>query len=208
MRRGELGESLNMSVDMIAAGRPNRPGTPITVSKLTIHNTSNTAKGANAKAHAKWVRETGYYVLASGKKNWVSWHFTVDDGGVIQHLPLHEKGWHAGPGNSVSLGIEICMNQGIDQQMAFDRAARLCACLLYDLGLKSSDVVTHKHWTGKGCPVLLLDASRWNAFVAQIEFYLDTTMAETLAVNDVPEEVFQPVMCDEPACIGHGTGAV
>lgn len=106
MRRGELGESLNLEVELIPEGRPNRPGTPLKASKLTVHNTSNTAKGADAKKHSKWVRETGYYTLPNGKKNWVSWHFTVDDVRVIKHLPIGEKGWHSGHGNSTSLGIE------------------------------------------------------------------------------------------------------
>ena len=44
MRRGELGESLNLYVDYIPEWRPNRPGTPIKFQKITIHNTSNKKK--------------------------------------------------------------------------------------------------------------------------------------------------------------------
>lgn len=160
---------INVKQDIIPSGRPNRPGTKIAVSKITVHNTSNTASGATAKAHSRFVRETGYYTLPSGKKNYVSWHFTVDDAEVYQHLPLDEKGWHAGGGNSRSLGIEICMFSGIDQGAANLRAATLIAGLLVDLGLSPSDVVTHKSWTNKACPTLLLTASKWNAFIGLIE---------------------------------------
>lgn len=201
MRRGELGETLNMEVELISEGRPNRPGTPISISKLTIHNTSNKSKGANAKAHSKWVRETGYYILDNGKKNWVSWHFTVDDKRVIRHLPLNEKAWHAGPGNAVSLGIEICMNQDIDQPAAFDRAARLCACLLHDLSLSPDDVVTHKHWTGKSCPILLMDDGDWRQFIDTVEGYLTGIQQEMMAAATVDEK-FPPITCDEPICAG------
>lgn len=160
---------INVKQDIIASGRPNRPGTKIPVRKITVHNTSNTASGATAKAHSRFVRETGYYTLPNGTKNYVSWHFTVDDREVYQHLPLDEKGWHAGSGNSRSLGIEICMFSGIDQGAANLRAATLIAGLLADLNLTPSDVVTHKSWTDKNCPTLLLGASKWNAFIGLIE---------------------------------------
>lgn len=44
-----------------------------------------------------------------------SWHFTVDEKEIYQHLPLNENGWHAGDGgtgNRKSIGIEICENDG------------------------------------------------------------------------------------------------
>jgi len=205
MRRGELGESLNIEVELIEEGRPNRPGVSITPSKITIHNTSNSNAGADARAHSKWVRKTGYYML-NGAKNWVSWHFTVDDHRVIRHLPLGEKAWHAGGGNAASLGIEICMHEGIDQAAAFDRAARLVATLIWDLGLSVDDVVTHRKWTAKKCPTLLLDGGneggRWVRFKEQIAGYL-AGMAAAAPGNladaaDTGE--FQPVTCDERSC--------
>ena len=100
MTRDELQATLNISQDFILAGRKNRPGTRIEPTFLTIHNTDNTSKGADATAHASFVKNTGHYVLKSGKKNWVSWHFTVDDRRIVQHLPLDELGYHAGAGNS------------------------------------------------------------------------------------------------------------
>jgi len=112
------------------------------------------------------------------KKNWVSWHYTVDDKRVVKHLPTNEKGWHAGPGNQESIGIEICMNSGIDQAAAFDRTARLAAALLHDLGLSLTDVVTHRFWTGKKCPQLLLDGgdegAKWRYFLASVKAYYES----------------------------------
>ena len=72
---------------------------------ITVHNTANTAVGANAKSHASYVKNPDTPT---------SWHFTVDDTEIYQHLPLNENGWHAGDGNGdgnrKSIGIEICEN--------------------------------------------------------------------------------------------------
>jgi N-acetylmuramoyl-L-alanine amidase CwlA len=160
-------EDLNLSVELISPGRQNRRGVPLTPVFVTIHNTSNVQPGANAAAHSRFVRNTGFYTLPSGKKNWVSWHFTVDDKQAIQHLPTDERGIHAGAGNGKSLAIEVCMHRGIDQVKANDRAALLTAALLHDLKLTSSAVRTHKSWTGKDCPALLL--KDWNGFIAKVD---------------------------------------
>jgi hypothetical protein len=170
MNRQELGQSLNLIEELIAAGRPNRPGSPIAPRFITIHNTSNTGSRADAKAHSRFVRNTGFYTLASGKKNYVSWHYTVDDACVVKHLPINERAIHAGAANGVSIGIEVCMHREINQPAANDRVARLVAALLHDLKLTTAAIRTHKSWTGKTCPVLLLP--QWQAFTAKVQGYL------------------------------------
>lgn len=183
MKRGELGASLNLEIELIPEGRPNRPGVPITIKKITVHNTSNTSRGADAASHSNWVRNTGYYEIEVNgrvKRNYVSWHYTVDDKRVIKQLPISENGWHSGRrGNSSSIGIEICMHQGIEQEAAFDRASRLIAVLLYDLKLAIEDVVTHKYWTGKDCPILLLQGRKWEEFKDKIRGYLERMIRES-----------------------------
>lgn len=172
MKPATLLESINLKVELIPEGRPNRPGTSIKPSKVTIHNTSNTSPGADAVAHSRFVRETGYCML-NGKKNWVSWHYTVDDRLAIRHLPNNEKGIHAGKkGNESSIAIEICMHSGINQGGANDIAARLAAFLLFEHDLFIDDLVTHKSWTGKNCPVLLVDEDKWSVFKQRVEYYL------------------------------------
>lgn len=154
--------------DLIPAGSSNRPGSPLTPTHITIHNTDNDAKGADARAHARYIKGAD----AAARK--VSWHYTVDDHRVIKHLPTSEKGWHAGTsgGNGCSIGIEVCMNQGIDQAAAFDRAALLTALLSHKLGIPAANVVMHQHWTGKHCPRLLLDKEgAWTAFKAKVAAY-------------------------------------
>jgi N-acetylmuramoyl-L-alanine amidase CwlA len=174
--------------EFIAPGRPNRPGTNINVKSITIHNTSNSGRGANAKAHSRFVRETGFYML-NERKNWVSWHFTVDDATAIQHLPINEKAFHAGAANGSSIGIEICMHQGIDQQAADERAAQLVATLLRDLELSADSVRTHESWTGKKCPTLLRGSAPWAAFLELIRTASGGLESEPEVSAIDPEEV-------------------
>jgi len=152
---------------IIPLGRPNRSGQKLKPSHITIHNTSNTTKGADARAHAKFLLNKGFYELGD-KENWVSWHFTVDDKNLYQHMPVDEVGVHAGAGNTYSIGIEICMNRGIDQSKANTRAARLATELIDKFELPLSNLVTHQYWTGKSCPTLLLKASEWDKFVGLV----------------------------------------
>jgi serralysin len=142
---------LNLSADLLPVGVSNRPGTRITPTHITIHNTDNSGRGADALAHARYMRG------ADARRRRVSWHYTVDDARCVKSLPTNEKGWHAGGGNSKSIGIEICQQAGIDQEAAYDRAALLTAVLIEALGIAVEMVVTHQHWTGKYCPRKLLD---------------------------------------------------
>lgn len=166
MDRAELLQLINLSEELVPAGKHNRPGTRIAPKFVTIHNTSNTNAGADAKAHSRFVRNTGFYMIG-GKQNWVSWHYTVDDKVALRHVPPTEKAFHAGPANSVSVAMEVCMHAGIDRAAADLRAARLAALLLFDFGLGIAGLRTHKSWTGKNCPQLLIP--NWNAFVAQVD---------------------------------------
>jgi len=150
MTQDEAIEKLNINVDLIPAGSSNRPGTRITPTFITIHNTSNPARGADAAMHARYVKGP------DARARQVSWHFTVDDRRVFKHLPTNEKGWHAGPGNSKSIGIEVCENQGIDTEAAIDRAALLTALMMLAYGIGADKVVPHQAWTGKDCPHVIL----------------------------------------------------
>lgn len=166
--RKELGKELNLEIDFIPESNSNRPQTKINPQYITIHNTDNTNRGANCLAHARYVKSQA----ARDRK--VSWHYTVDDLLCVKHLPLNEMGWHAASrkGNE-SIGIEICMHQGIDQAAANHRAAILTAILMYDLEIPLKRVVTHNYWSGKNCPRLLLDngkpGHKWQQFLDQVE---------------------------------------
>lgn len=172
MASATLSERLNLSTDFIAPGARNRSGRAITPTYITIHNTANADRGADARMHAKYMKG------AEAQQRLVSWHFTVDDQRCVQHLPLHELGMHAGTalGNASSIGIEICENAGINQAAANQRAALLTAALLQRLDLDITHVVPHKHWSGKQCPHLLLGTN------GKIDGFIKLVKAELAAL--------------------------
>lgn len=151
---------------IISDGRKNRPGrdtNPDTY--ITIHETGNTAKGADAAAHGAYLDSD------AGERDMVSWHYTVDDHAIVQHLPDYETAYHAGdgkdgPGNATSIGIEICVNAGGDFEAAKANAAALVRLLMEEHGIPLDNVVQHNHWNGKDCPKTIRATPRaWEAFL-------------------------------------------
>ena len=70
---------------------------------ITVHDTASAAPTANALAHSNWLNSMANDI---NSKTSVSWHFTVDENGIIQHLPDNEIGYHAGDGTKVKLTYE------------------------------------------------------------------------------------------------------
>ena len=164
MQLDQAWRQLNLVQDFIPAGSANRPGKRLAPTAITIHNTDNAAPGANAAAHARYVKG------ADARARQVSWHFTVDDTAVFQSLPTNEVGWHAGGGNASSIGIEICMHQGMNEQAAYERAALLTAVMARQHGISVvNGIVQHHHWTGKNCPRVLRSRSNgWTGFLQRV----------------------------------------
>ncbi|MBG9793009.1 N-acetylmuramoyl-L-alanine amidase [Paenibacillus dendritiformis] len=154
---------------LLPDGRPNKPSRPMKPQYITIHNTDNSAPGATAEAHSR-------YILNGSAGAQKSWHYTVDDREVYQHLRDDEQGWHDGdgngPGNTTSIGIEVCMYQGMDEAKAWQRAAELIALLCKRHAIAVSRVVPHRHWSGKACPSRILP--RWSEFIKLVEKELGT----------------------------------
>lgn len=158
--------------DLVPAGRRNRPGFKIQGPRyLTIHDTGNRNQGADARAHGRYLQGEA----AAARP--VSWHYTVDDRQVVQHLPPDEVGWHAGdgsngPGNRSSLGIEICMDAGGDRLKAEKRAAGLTAWLLEQSQLETGRVVQHARWINKDCPQVLRNRpGGWEDFLEGVRLF-------------------------------------
>jgi N-acetylmuramoyl-L-alanine amidase CwlA len=173
---------LNIVQDFIPRTNSNRPGTRLVPTHITIHNTDNASPGADAAAHARYVKGQ------DAQARQVSWHYTVDDRVIYQSLPANEVGWHSGPGNSKSIGIEICMHQGMDETAAYDRAALLVAVLAQQNGIAvPANVVQHNHWTGKHCPRVLRDRPNgWSGFLAKVQAALD-------GLRSIPKAVDAPL---------------
>ena len=157
---------LAIQTHLIAPGADNRPGGSNPCKYITIHETGNFAKGADAVAHAAYLRGS------SAQAAPVSWHYTVDDHSIYQHLPDDERAYHAGdgksgPGNATSIGVEICVNAGGDFEAAKANAAALVRLLMEEHGIHIDHVVQHNHWNGKDCPkTIRATAGAWEAFLA------------------------------------------
>src|SRR5690625_421980 len=150
--------------DILDQKAHNVPGRPMTPKYITVHNTANTNKGANAKMHARYQHN------GSGGRQ-ASWHYTVDDTEIYQTLKDNQQGWHAGDGrgkgNTQSIGIEICENSDGNFNKAVENAQWLIKKLMDKHDIPLDNVVPHKHWSGKNCPRKLLNT--WNQFKAQID---------------------------------------
>src|SRR5699024_9619372 len=92
--------------------------------------------------------------------------YTVDDKEAWQTLEDNQQGWHAGDGsgsgNTESIGVEICENSDGDFQKAVSNAQGLIKDLMDKHNISIDNVVTHKNWSGKNCPHLLLNT--WSSF--------------------------------------------
>jgi N-acetylmuramoyl-L-alanine amidase CwlA len=165
MQLDQAFRDLNIVQDFIPVTNSNRPGTRLVPTHITIHNTDNANLGADAAAHARYMKG------ADAQARQVSWHYTVDDRIIYQSLPVNEVGWHAKQGNSKSIGIEICMHQGMNEAKAYDRAALLVAVLALQNGIPvPSRIVQHYFWTEKHCPRVLRDKPNgWSDFLAKVQ---------------------------------------
>lgn len=157
---------------IVPTGNDNiRPQNHMIPKYITIHETDNKSVGAGAKSHAQYL-----YNQAVGETDRAaSWHFTVDDKEIYQHLPLNENGWHAGdgdgPGNRESIAIEIAVNSDGDYNKAVDNAKKLAAYLMKETGVPLNNIVKHQKWSGKNCPDMLINSGQWVPFVNGIEGY-------------------------------------
>ena len=154
-----------------ASDGPNRPARPFRrglADFITIHATGNPSSGADALMHARWMNTP-----ASKGGPPYAWHFTVDQDRIVQTLPETEQGWHAGdgakgPGNTTSIGIELCMPGGDIPEDTLQRAAELTA-LLRSRGHGRKGVVQHNHWSGKDCPQPIRRKGSWQPFLERVE---------------------------------------
>ena len=178
---------VRLKVDMVQRGTHGRKVVrPMRPRYITIHSTQNYTAGA--ERHSLALKRGA---LRSGKRRggnrigYLIWHFTVDQGVAIQHMPTSEQGEHAdfsGPGNLYSIGIEMCEERGSDLNATVERTAKLTAVLMKKHGIPLKNVVPHYHWPRRGktppnknCPHFLLDNGRpgakWRGFVNRVNFY-------------------------------------
>ncbi len=176
-----LYKSVNVSQRILPRSARSRTNRPMTPRYITIHSTQNTSEGADAWRHQ--------LALSRGALGSKSWHFTTDEKHAVQHIPLNEQGNHAenyrgGPGNSYSIGIEMCENKGNSLNRTIDRTAKLTAYLMHKHNIPLANVKPHYHWPRRGvrtpnknCPRFLLDNGRpgrkWQNYLNLVQSYYE-----------------------------------
>ena len=139
----------------------NRPGSLNTCRYITIHDTANKKKGANAAAHAKYIKSID---------DLTSWHYTVDDSEIYRHIPDEEKSYHTSDkfANENSIAIELCVNSNGDFEKTLKNAAELVKTLAEKHKIEEKNIRRHYDWTGKRCPESLMDGG-WEKFLSMCE---------------------------------------
>lgn len=149
-------------VDIVPRGNPEiRPGTAMNPRYLTDHDTGNSGNGADATMHNRYIHNM------AGKSprdtSHVSWHITVDERYIIQHIPFDECAYHCGDGwalssgNRTSIGVEKCMHAGADRAKIEANAIALYVYLMDELNIPITSVRPHQSWSGKYCPAVILN---------------------------------------------------
>ncbi len=178
---------VNLKQDMVRRGSHGRKVVRrMNPRYITIHSTQNYT--ADAAKHALALKNGALRSPKTSTGNrigYLIWHFTVDDKVAIQHMPTNEQGEHAdfhGPGNTQSIGIEMCEQRGSSRSRTVERTAKLAAVLMKQKGIPLSRVVPHYHWPRRGknppnknCPHFLLDNGRpgkkWREFQGRVNYY-------------------------------------
>jgi N-acetylmuramoyl-L-alanine amidase len=191
-----LFRSLQVSQDMIPPGKMGRwKARPMNPRYITIHSTQNWTAGA--ERHSLALKRGALRSPKSKTGNrigYLIWHYTVDDSVAIQHMPVTEQGEHAdfdGPGNRLSIGIEMCEHRGNNRDATIERTAKLTAKLMAERGIPLSRVVPHYHWPRRGkkpankdCPHFLLDNGRpgakWRWFLGRVDHHYKRAYQQTV----------------------------
>lgn len=161
---------------------------------ITIHNTANDASAMSEIS----------YMLSNN--NAVSYHFAVDDAGVVQGIPLDRNTWNAGDGNGKgnrsSISMEICYSKSGGERFmkAEQNAAYLTAALLQERGWGIERVKKHQDWSGKYCPHRTLDMG-WHRFLDMVQVCLNSEdkvvnieKTQETVINKSTENLYKPTV--------------
>lgn len=137
---------------------------------ITIHETGNTSRGANALNHANYIN--------NGSK--ATWHYTVDKDNIVQHFNDNIQCWHAGDGsgkgNTQSIGIEMCINSDGNYPQTVDNTVDLVVHLMKKHNIPLENIKQHNFWSGKNCPMIMRSGKNgisWNIFINKIKSKLN-----------------------------------
>jgi hypothetical protein len=117
----------------------------------------------------------------------VGFHFCVDDGVILQFIPVNEVSWQAadgdGPGNFSSVSCELCVNKDGNEAKARHNAEALAAGVSVALGIPVTRV--KRHWDFNAgtadrhhCPDHMMNSGYWPTFVANVGALMNGPIVE------------------------------
>lgn len=188
------------------------------ISWLTIHDTGNPSKGADADAHRRFFSD----------KRKSSAHYFVDDKQIIQIIGDSQASWHCGDNqgkgralngckNTNSIGIELCINQDGDYAKAYKNLVELVKNLMAKFKIDLDHVCRHYDVSRKRCPGTFFDRGLWTKFKEdigkpiewEIDLSKDSDFGGAKMTNDYnghwAEDSIKRVM-DKGLMVGDGQG--
>ncbi len=162
-----------------------RPELPVGITKynpeniywIVIHDTASTTSNSGALAHANYLWNATSYQ----QELWVSWHYTIDDTEIYQHVPDEERAFHAGDGSTLpylvenrpltpdgnpafgggnrnGIGIETSVSDTYDTMEVWHRTAKFASFLLDKYNMPTTQIAYHHDFSGKNCPQTMRNA--------------------------------------------------
>lgn len=134
---------------------------------ITIHETANKGRGANAQSHAN--------LQSNGNSRSASWQYQADDKQVIQSFPDNAQCWHASSRyyNQNSIGIEICVNSDGNYKKAVQNASELAKNLAKKYNIPQKNILQHYTTSkGKNCPAQMRSGNygvTWKSFLDAVK---------------------------------------
>lgn len=161
---------------------------------IVIHDTGNSAKGANAEAHFQYF---------NGGDRGSSADIFVDDTSVwyVNNYTQYYS-WHCGDGggsngitNRNSVGIELCINQDGNYEAAFANMVEVIRKLMKELNIPAERVVRHFDASNKACPQSMSDDNwqRWKSLKEILEKE-DLTMSQYEELNARIDKLENPMI--------------
>lgn len=153
---------------------------------ITVHDTGNPNKGADAEAHFK---------LHDRADRGASAHYFVDDKQILRIIRDDDKSWHCGDGhgkygitNENSIGIEMCINIDGDFSITLDKTIELTAYLMKKYNIPIKNVVRHYDASRKVCPNIMSknNWALWNEFKSDLNIYYNNLNpnSNTIIISD------------------------
>lgn len=168
---------------------------------VVIHQTGNTSKGANAKAHSN--------IQKNLNPREASWHETVDDTQAIVNFSSEWQCWHAGDGrgqgNLNGYAMELCINSDGDYNKTIENGAQRAAIKLKEFGLTvENGLRQHNNFDGKNCPAQIRDGKNgvtWAVFKQKVNGYMKGSTSTPAKTSKTIAQLAKEVIAGK-----HGNG--